>query len=84
MSRSIKVTLFLSEIRELFEQFDFLLDRSSTLIAAPAGACHSAHSCVAALEKGEAGAAFGIPFALRLAVIRMTNSHSQRLNVTVH
>ncbi len=30
-------------------------------------------------QKGEA-----IPFALRLAVNRMTNSHSQRLNVTVH
>lgn len=52
---------------------------SSILTAAPAGARHTAHSCVAALEKGAA-----ITGELCLAVNRMTNSHPQRLKVVAH
>ncbi len=49
------------------------------LIDAPAGACHSVHSGVMALEKGTA-----ISCEPSLAMNQMTNSHSHRLNVTVH
>jgi len=79
MSRSIKVPEFSLEIRGNIRAGCFCLRSSGTLIVAPSGACHSAHSCVAALEKGVT-----IPFELRLAVNQMTNSHSQRLHVTVH
>jgi len=57
-----------------------VLTRSpSTLIAAPAGACPFGRSVVAALEKGET-----IACELRLAVTKMKNSHSHRLNVSLH
>jgi len=56
---------------------------SRTLIVAPLGPknihmVHSAHNCVAALEKGK------IICELRLAVKRMTNSHWQRLKIAAH
>jgi len=57
----------------------FLRNFGRTLIDAPAGVCHSAHSGVMALEKGTA-----ISCEPCLAMNRMTNSHSHRLNVTVH
>jgi len=57
----------------------FLTNISCTFIDAPAGARHLAHGCVATLEKGET-----IACELRLAVNQMTNSHWQRLNVSLH
>jgi hypothetical protein len=78
MSRSIKVLHFLKEIEQIIF-LNYLSPLSCTLINAPSGTCHLAHSCVAPLEKGKA-----IPCELRLAVNQMTSSHSQRLMVAVH
>jgi len=52
---------------------------SRTLIVAPSGVRNLTHGCVAALEKGEA-----IARELRLALSKMTNSHSQPLKGTLH
>ncbi len=67
----------------------YLKNSSCTLIVAPAGARHLAHSRVAALEKGHIYKTMAIPCELRLAVLfnkagQMTNSHSQPLYVTLH
>ena len=61
-----------------------IMTAHSTLIVAPAGAWHLAHSFVAALEKG-----MTIACELRLAMNQMTHkfidkAHSQCLKVTVH
>ena len=60
-----------------------------TLIDAPAGARHLAHNRVAALEKGLVDIAMAITCEPSLVASfaesrQMTNSHPQRLNVTVH
>ncbi len=52
---------------------------SWSLITAPAGACPLGHRSVAALEKAAA-----IACELRFAVIKMKNSHSTRLNLSLH
>jgi hypothetical protein len=75
---SIKVLYFLKETVPMIVP-NYLSPPSCTLIIAPSGTRHLAHSCVAPLEKGEA-----IPCELRLAVNQMTSSHSQRLMVAVH
>jgi len=49
---------------------EYFFTSRNTLIVAPSGVRHLAHSCVAALDKGET-----IPCELRLAVNKMTSSH---------
>jgi len=70
---------FKSNSQDICNVNSCLTNISCTLIAAPAGACHLAHSGGAALEKGAT-----IPCKLRLAVTQMKNSHSQPLYVTLH
>jgi len=70
---------FFKEFRVLTYLYANSVGASSILIIAPAGASPLGHSCVAALEKGET-----IDCELRLAVAKMKNSHSQRLNVSLH
>jgi len=54
---------------------EYFLTSRNTLLAAPSGVRHLAHSCVAALEKARPYNTTGIPCELRLAVNQMTNSH---------
>ncbi len=68
---------------------NYLSTLSCTSIVTPSGTRHSAHRCVAALEKGLMDKLWAITFELRLAAIvdwtmQMTSSHSQRLKVAVH
>jgi len=73
---------------------NFLSTFSSTLIVAPSGQVevnmgHSAHSCVATLEKAIIDKIRAITCELRLPALvdqnwQMTSSHSQRLKVAVH
>ena len=78
MSRSIKVPYFFrnSVSNAIYHFFSSI---SRTLIVAPSGARHLTHGRVAALEKGET-----IARELRLAMSKMTNSHSQPLKVALH
>ena len=54
----------------------YLVAISRTLIVAPSGARHLAHGRVAALEKACSYRTTGIACELRLAMSKLTNSHS--------
>ena len=79
ISRPTKVPDMFLEITKIKLDKSAIRIEDALCLAAPAGACHSASSYVAALDKGEA-----IVCELRLAVDQMAHSDPAPLFATVH